>query len=685
MRRTNVRWWAVFSVFLGCLVCGGFAQAQTINFGGEAKDTVYGKADCDSNKIIKFNWGLSPSSSTLPTSMTLEIYLGDGTTGIRLFNGTVSMTQVQPSPIKDPNDPKYLGLFQVAFDGTLNQSKKLQEGMFNEEDKQQLLTLRDLIGHRRYLDEQKLTAFDQICTPKSAALGGDESMDIFLKATYTVIIGTGSSKEEPSNTLSVRFDLTPPPPPTAPSLIVGDSKLEIKFDKLDEENYNRFDVYFSEKSFSSTTDAEVFKHNSSPITSATYALSNLSNNKTYYIGIVAYDKAGNASTLSPVASAQPTPLTDFFEAYKQSGGKDNGFGGGGFCFIATAAYGSYDASEVQRLRLFRDRALKPYTWGRSAIEWYYAKSPHLAAWIASSPVAKRTAQIALWPVVQWAALWLWSPWIGSLVLLMMCALMVWLCWRILRSIRQALGRSASTVAKPLGIAGIALFLWASVAMPVYADVSPRNFSLELRGGPYFSQIDQETGISGKPFQTLFGTTTLPYLEIGVEWLFFKQFGSLGLGATFGVSWMQGKSLKQDGTPDENNTMAFWMLPMRLELIYRMDYFVHRNRFPLVPYVRGGLDYNLWFVTDANGALATSTGSDGKTATAFGGRFGFHFGAGLQFLLDVLDPITARTFDMEVGVNHTYLFVEWNISWVGVLTPGMNLSDNSIRAGLMFQF
>ncbi len=685
MRRTSVRWWALLSVFFGCWVYASVAQAQTINFGGEAKDTVFGKAECDSNKIIKFSWGLSPSSSTLPTTMTLEIYLGNGTSGVRLFNGAVNMTQVQPSPITDPNDPNYLGLFQVAFDGTLNQSKKVQEGMFNDEDKQQLLTIRDLIGHRRYLDEQKLTAFDQICTPKSAALGGDESMDIFLKATYTVIIGTGSSKEEPSNTLNVRFDLTPPPPPTAPQIVTGDAKLEIKFDKVDEENYNRFDVYFSEKTFSATTDADVFKHNSSPITSATYALSNLSNNKTYHIGIVAYDKAGNPSTLSPIVSAQPTPLTDFFEAYKQSGGKDNGFGGGGYCFIATAAYGSYDAHEVQRLRLFRDRVLKPYVWGQRFVAWYYAHSPRMAAWIASSPVAKRTAQIALWPVVQWTALWLWSPWLGGLVLALMLFLWMAVCWRVGQWCLRGLRRTMSLAKKPVVVGGMAILLWVSVAAEARADTSPRNFSLELRGGPYFSQIDQETGITGKPFQTLFGTTTLPYLEIGVEWLFFKDFGSLGLGATFGVSWMQGKSLKQDGTPDENNTMAFWMLPLRLELIYRFDYFVHRNRFPLVPYVRGGLDYNFWFVTDANGALATSTGSDGKALSAFGGRFGFHFGAGLQFLLDVLDPITARTFDMEVGVNHTYLFVEWNISWVGTLTPGMNLSDNSIRAGLMFQF
>ncbi|MCB9638438.1 MAG: hypothetical protein H6727_05960 [Myxococcales bacterium] len=685
MRRTSVRWWAIFGVFFGLFVQAGRVQAQTIYFGGEAKDTVYGKSACDSNKVIKFDWGLSPSSTTLPTSITLDIYLGNSTSGIRLYSGAVNMTQVKQGTVTDPNDAKYLGLFQVTFDGTLNQSKKTQEGMYTDEDKSQILTIRDMIGHLRYTDNQAITPYEQICDPKPAALGGDESMDIFLKATYNVVIGTGTSKEEPSNTLNVRFDLTPPPAPDMPQIVAGDSKLDIKFDKTDEENYYQFDVYFSEKPFSAISDSGVFKHNSSPITASTYSLTSLSNSKTYYIASVAYDKAGNASDISPVASAQPTPLTDFFEAYKQAGGKDTGFSGGGYCFIATAAYGSYDAHEVQRLRTFRDRYLQPYAWGRAFVAWYYEHSPRLAAWIAKHPTARRATQVALWPVVQWTALWLWSPFLGGLVLLAALVLLFF----VTRKMFSLMGSAARTLGKrfgyALGIAFLVSSLWLGLAATAHAEASPRNFGLELRGGPYFTQIDQETGLSGKPFSSLFGTTTLPYLEVGFEWLFLKKYGSLGLGATAGISWMQGKALKQDGTADENNTMAFWMIPLRLELIYRMDYFVHSHKFPLVPYVRGGLDYNFWFVTDSNGSLASYQDSAGKDLSAFGGRFGFHFGAGLQFLLDVLDPTTARTFDMEVGVNHTYLFVEWNISWVGVLTPGINLSDNSIRAGLMFQF
>ncbi len=45
------------------------------------------------------------------------------------------------------------------------------------------------------------------------------------------------------------------------------------------------------------------------------------------------------------------------------------------CFIATMAYGSYDAKEVLVLRRFRDNFLQKFGMGRAFIRWYYANSP----------------------------------------------------------------------------------------------------------------------------------------------------------------------------------------------------------------------------------------------------------------------------------------------------------------------
>jgi hypothetical protein len=53
------------------------------------------------------------------------------------------------------------------------------------------------------------------------------------------------------------------------------------------------------------------------------------------------------------------------------------------CFIATAAYGSPAAEELDTLRAFRDTVLVQSAPGRAIVEIYYEVSPPAAAYIAS--------------------------------------------------------------------------------------------------------------------------------------------------------------------------------------------------------------------------------------------------------------------------------------------------------------
>jgi hypothetical protein len=65
------------------------------------------------------------------------------------------------------------------------------------------------------------------------------------------------------------------------------------------------------------------------------------------------------------------------------------------CFIATAAFGTPMAQEVETLRRFRDLKLKSSSIGRSLIAFYYRASPPLARTIARSKNMKALVRRSL--------------------------------------------------------------------------------------------------------------------------------------------------------------------------------------------------------------------------------------------------------------------------------------------------
>jgi hypothetical protein len=77
---------------------------------------------------------------------------------------------------------------------------------------------------------------------------------------------------------------------------------------------------------------------------------------------------------------------------------------GGGCFIATAAFGSYEAPAVRLLRGFRDEVLMPTAPGRWFVSGYYAVSPPIADRIATSETARALVRLLLLPLI--AAAWL---------------------------------------------------------------------------------------------------------------------------------------------------------------------------------------------------------------------------------------------------------------------------------------
>jgi len=72
---------------------------------------------------------------------------------------------------------------------------------------------------------------------------------------------------------------------------------------------------------------------------------------------------------------------------------------GGGCFIATAAYGTPMAEEIQILRQFRDEYLLTNPVGKGLVEFYYKVSPPMAEFITEHPSLKPIVRAGLVPAV----------------------------------------------------------------------------------------------------------------------------------------------------------------------------------------------------------------------------------------------------------------------------------------------
>jgi uncharacterized repeat protein (TIGR02543 family) len=69
------------------------------------------------------------------------------------------------------------------------------------------------------------------------------------------------------------------------------------------------------------------------------------------------------------------------------------------CFIATAAYGTPMAKEIEILREFRDKYLMTNPVGKGLVEFYYRVSPPIAEFITEHPSLKPIVRVGLLPAV----------------------------------------------------------------------------------------------------------------------------------------------------------------------------------------------------------------------------------------------------------------------------------------------
>lgn len=235
----------------------------------------------------------------------------------------------------------------------------------------------------------------------------------------------------------------------------------------------------------------------------------------------------------------------------------------------------------------------------------------------------------------------------------------------------------------------ALMLASSAAAQAFPQQSGRWGSVDVGVQWYRPNLDSEPfpnrallppGVDG-PYELMFGDDRGFMFTFGVSRALFTRMGSLEVGFRTGYFQESGEGRVLDASGNWVATGAeskFRVMPTSASLTYRFDWPVERYRIPLAPYVRATFErYNWWI-----------TGGTGDT-TEKGATNGWSVAGGLAFLLDILDPMLAREFDRDSGVNHTYLFAEISKSSIDDFgsSTSWDLSDEdySLSGGLLFVF
>jgi hypothetical protein len=174
-------------------------------------------------------------------------------------------------------------------------------------------------------------------------------------------------------------------------------------------------------------------------------------------------------------------------------------------------------------------------------------------------------------------------------------------------------------------------------------------SFEFQAGQYRPMIDSEefpsTATTKTPWQDSFGSSRRWMFKLHGGKALIHGHGTLEVGGGIGYLGATGHGLFADGTQSLEKT-GFKVVPLSLDLTYRVDPVWERLGIPLVPYARVALIRDQWWVTGAGGKASKS-----------GATNGWSWGGGLALVLDFIDPSLARELDRDSGIKHTMLVFE----------------------------
>ncbi len=215
------------------------------------------------------------------------------------------------------------------------------------------------------------------------------------------------------------------------------------------------------------------------------------------------------------------------------------------------------------------------------------------------------------------------------------------------------------------------------AEDLYHDYTPKSVSFAFKMASYMPAIDSEfekkDGVK-RPYELVFNNETANMKMISIDWQLIQNYGTLAAGVGLGYWNITGKGQSIEETDE---TTELTILPTSAQVSYRFDVF--RNTIPVVPIVKGGLNYYSWSIYNGSGEL--SKFPNGNEAS--GGTWGYHYSVGAHLLLDFFDQDMARAFDQSAGVNDSYFVLEYQVAKIDDFgaANSFRLSSNMLFLGL----
>jgi|GEM_PF-1667151 len=268
-------------------------------------------------------------------------------------------------------------------------------------------------------------------------------------------------------------------------------------------------------------------------------------------------------------------------------------------------------------------------------------------------------------------------------------------------------------------------------MPKKRSVARWNF--ELKFGPWTPNIDGEfnSGLSvtnyvedeggtltvgdplqfDGPYDAVFGGAgLLTQLQLD-RYLLQNRYGDFGVGLSVGYLRKSGDALLIDELEEdiasvfgngvnepfardgrlarsEGDSISFNLMPLATTAVFRFTYLDTQIGVPLVPYVRGGLSYYLWWTRNPAGDTAEATDTDsGETVRGSGGSLGFQATVGLALRLERIDVEAGTNLRDELGIEHASFFFEGTLAEVDGFGDDSRLSVGDVNwaAGMSFEF